>query len=111
MTSSLSVVDGGDGQVVDGSETLREERFQVLESTLSRWERVRLGSVPQSYLPAYKRAVLGESSPRSAIKAYCNHCVGWGGKAEVKNCTAKACPLYAFRPYQKSSKTLISEKV
>lgn len=39
-------------------------------------------------------------SPMQAIKAFCNNCVG-DIKADITNCTAKKCPLYIYRPYQK----------
>jgi membrane protease subunit (stomatin/prohibitin family) len=40
------------------------------------------------------------TSPVQAIKNFCNECVG-GMKADITNCTAKKCPIYIYRPYQK----------
>jgi len=55
--------------------------------------------MPVLYRAAYLRAVSGKASPRSAIKAFCLECMGWQ-RIEVGNCTATACPLFAYRPYQ-----------
>ena len=52
------------------------------------------------YRKVTERALEGKCSPRSAIKAFCLHCVGYE-RAVVTNCTSFGCPLYAFRPYQK----------
>jgi hypothetical protein len=46
-----------------------------------------------------KKAFDGASSPRSAIKAMCLHCVGYR-RVDVTNCTGYACPLWMYRPYQ-----------
>ena len=60
----------------------------------------RLSQIPKSARLTYLRAV-GGRSPKSAIKAFCLECVGWQ-RADVRRCTALACPLYAYRPYQES---------
>jgi hypothetical protein len=52
-----------------------------------------------SYRKIMARALSGEASPRQAIKAFCLHCVG-DVRLEITNCTASACPLFAYRPYQ-----------
>lgn len=79
-------------------------RFEALKSTISKWELQRVGSVPKRYLLSYMRAVLGVSTRKGAIKSYCQHCVGWSELPDaVRDCTAKLCPLYAFRPYQKKA--------
>ena len=46
-----------------------------------------------------RKAFIGKVSPRQAIKAFCLHCTGYVRK-DVTNCTALACPLFAYRPYQ-----------
>jgi len=62
----------------------------------------RLAEVPATMKRAYLRAVGGKSRP-NAIRAFCAECVGWE-RAEVRACTALACPLYAYRPFQKRAK-------
>jgi len=59
----------------------------------------RLKDVPIRYRVMYLRAVTGIAAPRAAIKAFCLECVGWE-RAEVTRCTARACLLYTYRPYQ-----------
>jgi hypothetical protein len=59
----------------------------------------RLAEMPSSYRPMYLKVVLGRASSRVAIKAQCLECVGWE-RREVVACTAEACPLWAYRPYQ-----------
>ena len=51
------------------------------------------------YRNIMRRAFEGKSSPRAAIKAFCLHCTGYVRK-DVADCTALACPLFAYRPYQ-----------
>ena len=48
------------------------------------------------YLNTLRRAYAGKSL-RAAVNAFCIECVGFDA-AEVKRCTAPACPLYAQRP-------------
>lgn len=42
-------------------------------------------------------------SPRQAIKAFCLECV-WMETTAIQTCTATACPLWPFRPYQPRKK-------
>ena len=58
----------------------------------------RLSQIPKAYKGIYKKAVQGKSL-RAAVNAQCLECTGWQRK-EITLCTAKACPLYAIRPYQ-----------
>jgi hypothetical protein len=58
----------------------------------------RLADMPQKHRGAYLRAV-GGRSPASGIKAFCSECVGWQ-RCEVAACTALACPLWGYRPFQ-----------
>jgi hypothetical protein len=46
-----------------------------------------------------RRALLGNVSPRMAIKAKCLVCSNFE-RAEVENCTVRLCPLWAYRPFQ-----------
>ena len=58
--------------------------------------------MPKVHRANYRGAVSGKSR-RAAIKAFCLECVCWQ-KEEVRLCTALACPLYPYRPYQSGSK-------
>lgn len=64
-----------------------------------------MNSVP----PASRRLMAGcwakKAPPRQAIKAFCGECVGYERLA-VTECTAYACPLHAYRPYQKKKNPL-----
>jgi hypothetical protein len=61
----------------------------------------RLATCPQSVKAHFAAAWSGKASPRRAIKAQCLDCVGFD-RAEITGCTAYACSLWNFRPYQKS---------
>lgn len=56
---------------------------------------------PSAYRPTMKRAFEGNSKA-AAIKAMCLACTGWL-RAEVRNCSARGCPLWPYRPYQGDS--------
>lgn len=60
----------------------------------------RLETVPVSFRKVLTRAMSGKCSPRTAIKAQCADCNGFDRQA-IADCTAYACPLWHFRPYQK----------
>lgn len=61
----------------------------------------RLEQMPRAYRATYKKAVAGNSL-RACINSQCLECVCWQRK-EVTLCTDLGCPLYAVRPYQRSS--------
>jgi hypothetical protein len=44
----------------------------------------------------YKKSKVSRTA---AIKAFCQECCGYN-RETIRECTAIACPLYAFRPYQ-----------
>ncbi len=46
------------------------------------------------------KKALKKTTPMQAIKAFCMSCVG-DVREDVRNCTAKKCPLYIYRPFQK----------
>lgn len=48
------------------------------------------------YLALFRRAFAGKSL-RAAINAFCCECMGFDA-AEVRACTAPACPLFSCRP-------------
>ena len=60
----------------------------------------RIETAPQSFRKLLTQAMSGKCSPRTAIKAQCAECNGFDRQA-ITNCTAYACPLWHFRPYQK----------
>ena len=60
----------------------------------------RVDSAPESCRGILKRAYSGDAPPRGAIKAFCLQCVGYN-RQDVAGCTAFACPLHKYRPYQK----------
>jgi hypothetical protein len=58
-------------------------------------------SVPLARRPLYLKVSVGEASPRQAIKAKCQECVGYEDvTAAIPACTVFKCPLWAYRPYQ-----------
>lgn len=91
-----------DGKSVTGTPTDAppsgwSEKF----SSLSHLERKRVGDCPDLRKKLLRRAILGTCSPRSAIKAFCQSCVGYEDIVEsVGKCAATACALHAFRPYR-----------
>jgi hypothetical protein len=48
----------------------------------------------------FERVYRGAASPRSAIKAQCLECLGFNTD-DIRHCTAPACPLFNYRPFQK----------
>jgi len=72
---------------------------ELAESTRGASVIERLKEMPVSHRLGYLRAVRGKAAPRAAIRAFCLECVGWD-RHEVGMCTATACPLYKYRPYQ-----------
>jgi len=48
---------------------------------------------PQDNIEKYRARI---KNPMTAIRAFCVECMG-GYHFEVKNCTAKKCPLLPFR--------------
>ena len=63
----------------------------------------RAAQIPPKYLRGYLRAAAGSASPRAAVKSFCLECLGWIS-ADVTDCTAPACPLYQYRPFQGNRK-------
>ena len=52
--------------------------------------------------PLMERAFRGKASPRAAIKANCLACTNFQRK-EVEFCNSVCCPLWRYRPFQKSA--------
>jgi hypothetical protein len=57
-----------------------------------------LAEVPTSYRTIFKKAFT-TNRKTLGIKAFCLRCVGYL-REDVRNCTAKGCPLWTHRPYQ-----------
>lgn len=56
---------------------------------------------PNRYRKLYDRCMSGEASPRQAIQTQCLECWAWV-QNETTQCDNICCPLYQYRPYQKS---------
>ena len=57
--------------------------------------RKRLAQIPGKCRLLYLRA-WGGKSRKAAMRAFCLECMGYDA-AEVRRCTAPACPLYPYR--------------
>jgi hypothetical protein len=66
------------------------------------WQAKAVADAPMTCRNILSRAYAGEAAPRQAIKAFCLRCVGYV-RADVSDCTAWACPLHPYRPYQTGS--------
>jgi hypothetical protein len=63
----------------------------------------RMAQMPARYREQYRRAMSGKSL-RAGASALCCECMGWEGLPDtVRNCTALACSLYPYRPYQEKA--------
>jgi hypothetical protein len=60
----------------------------------------RLATTPEASRGHFEAAWSGNCAPRRAIKAFCLECIGFDRDA-ITTCTAYACPLWNFRPFQK----------
>jgi hypothetical protein len=89
------------------TKTVQEELSGVDEARRPQVERIAKSCI-KSLLRQYFRAIRGESSPRGAIKIMCLHCVGWE-KSEAYGCTARGCPLWAYRPQPRTAGEGIGE--
>jgi hypothetical protein len=58
----------------------------------------KLKTIPSTMQGPYKKST---SSRKWAIVAFCQECVGYD-RDQLKNCSSPTCPLYKWRPYQKS---------
>lgn len=80
------------------------ELLNDLESTKQgRQVEDRLEQMPVSRRATYTKAMRGRSRG-SAIRAFCQMCVGWqisvDGENQIEDCTDLGCPLYPYRPYR-----------
>lgn len=58
-----------------------------------------------SKLGVFRSVYASQASPRQAIKAKCLECC-WMDVAGIRECTATACALWGFRPYQQKGGAL-----
>lgn len=79
-------------------------------AALAKWRKTRAkamkkgGAELEAWLEQERLKKVRKSiTPKIAIKNFCLNCVG-DSKQDIKNCTSTKCPLYVFRPYQKSVK-------
>lgn len=64
-----------------------------------------IDACPASYQDRLIKALLGLSSPKVAVRAHCEQCVGWEDvKTRVGDCRSHACPLHHYRPHQEGRK-------
>jgi len=61
----------------------------------------RLATTPDRFKGHFVAAWSSKCAPRRAVKAFCLECNGFDPDA-IAGCTAYACPLWNFRPYQGS---------
>ena len=60
----------------------------------------RVSQMPEVCRLTYLAGRKGDS-PSSAIKAFCQMCIGWENMVDnIQNCSDPACPLYPYRPYR-----------
>lgn len=70
------------------------------DSYVQKTRQRRFEACPVSAQSALKRCWDKKASPRAAIKAFCMECQGYDRDA-ISGCTACACPVYEYRPFQK----------
>lgn len=57
--------------------------------------------VPASTKALLERVFNRDASPREAIKAKCQECMGYTDVANaIRNCSSQTCPLLAYRPFR-----------
>jgi hypothetical protein len=71
----------------------------VVKSRQEKIERC-IAKIPASYRKTFLKAV-SKSSMRAAVNAKCQDCCNWQ-LLEIRHCQAVTCPLWAYRPYQKT---------
>jgi hypothetical protein len=69
---------------------------------MTEFQKAAIAEAPESCRNTLSRAFSGSASPRGAIKAFCLQCVGFV-RSDVRDCSARACALHPYRPYQDDS--------
>lgn len=77
----------------DGSKLSPQELLAVRRAE-------RMATLPISRVKLFNRVYAAKAPPRSAIKAFCGECLAFN-EQDIRTCTAPACPLYEYRPYQR----------
>ena len=85
---------------------LGEERFakriDEFKKTAHGYYAKFIDNIPQRYKKNWLDCWEGTASKRKAIAAKCYECVGYEDtQNNVGGCTARACPLWRYRPLQK----------
>jgi hypothetical protein len=79
----------------------RARRFAQAKENLPPRAFAIVANAPALYQDRLVKACLGVASPKVAIRAQCEQCVGWEEvKTRVGQCNVRACALWHFRPYQ-----------
>lgn len=68
--------------------------------SISGFEKQFFDSIPSQYKYRMIKAKKGLLSHKSVVKLNCVHCCGWSLK-EAMLCTAKMCPMFAYKPKPK----------
>jgi hypothetical protein len=69
--------------------------------------KVAAGEIPPPQVKTPWEKLREKATLKRAINAKCHECLGWGEHDErpagvregIRDCTAKGCPLWGFRPY------------
>ena len=73
---------------------------QAMKGLTEYREKVASGEIEVVRLNPIERSNANPTSLRLAINAMCFECLGNGSAQEIRDCTAKDCPLYKVRPYK-----------
>ena len=98
MESNNTIADAG--LAVSVSQPI-SKRLSEMRSSRRTLVLKRASDAPEAAQRGYLAAACGVASPRAGIKAFCMMCVCWQ-RVEVTLCTAEACPLWTYRPFQVS---------
>lgn len=90
---------GSLGPVKHTEANMTDFKNPSVEQKLEKCRARRLEACPRSSKRLLASCWDKKASPRAAIKAFCTECVGYDRLA-VAGCTAYACPLWRYRPYQ-----------
>lgn len=84
----------------EGQESRMKTTQAQIEQKMAEKRAGRLSTCPESVKALFSRIFGGVGTRNQAIKAMCLECVGFDRLA-VTDCTAYACPLWRYRPFQK----------
>ena len=95
-------------QVARAAAMLRRKKGPVISPERQAAIDKRHNEMPQTYRKIYLKAVHCKSM-RAALTAFCLECV-IDQRIEIQKCTDLGCPLWGYRPYQKSIDEDVDEK-